>query len=207
MYRSFHGCHVAPGRHRHCQTGSATVEVTTASDVYQVEVELFRAENRYVAIEPMELEPVRPTGRANDDKHSATAAARRQFDQAMAVLEVDRDAAHRHWEATDADPSMADAWLGRVAVGDDGLATLQELYAYGSRLHPRVQPVGSRPRRHRKSRTLFVHHGYRAAHAGLALASALIDGKRFEKAEAVLTDSALLDSWRTISGSSMSGLT
>ena len=42
------------------QTGSATVEVTTASDVYQVEVELFRAENRYVAIEPMELEPVEP---------------------------------------------------------------------------------------------------------------------------------------------------
>ena len=57
------------GRHRYAcapadiaivQTGSATVEVTTASDVYQVEVELFRAENRYVAIEPMELEPVEP---------------------------------------------------------------------------------------------------------------------------------------------------
>ena len=82
---------------------------------------------------------------------SATAAARRQFDQAMAVLEVDRDAAHRHFrEATDADPSMADAWLGRVAVGDDGLATLQELYAYGSRLHRESNRLGSRPRRHRQ---------------------------------------------------------
>ena len=66
---------------------------------------------------------------------SATAAARRQFDQAMAVLEVDRDAAHRHFrEATDADPSMADAWLGRVAVGDDeaGFGEVEQFHGFGN---------------------------------------------------------------------------
>ena len=127
---------------------------------------------------------------------NATAAARRQFDQAMAVLEVDRDAAHRHFrEATDADPSMADAWLGRVAVGDDGLATLQELYAYGSRLHRESNRLGVGLAAIAKAGPYLSITVTEAAHAGLALASALIDGKQFEKAEAVLTDSALLDSW------------
>jgi type VII secretion protein EccE len=45
------------------QTGPATVEVTAAGQVHSVEVELFRAENRYVSSEPAflrspELEPV-----------------------------------------------------------------------------------------------------------------------------------------------------
>ena len=37
------------------QTGPATVEVSTAGQVYEVEVELFRAENRYVSTEPAVL--------------------------------------------------------------------------------------------------------------------------------------------------------
>lgn len=37
------------------QTGPATVEVSTAGQVYEVEVELFRAENRYVSTEPTVL--------------------------------------------------------------------------------------------------------------------------------------------------------
>jgi hypothetical protein len=45
------------------QTGPATVEVAAAGQVHMVEVELFRAENRYVSSEPIllrssELEPV-----------------------------------------------------------------------------------------------------------------------------------------------------
>ena len=36
-------------------------------------------------------------------------------------------------EATDLDPAMADAWLGRVAAGDDSLSALQELYAPAAR--------------------------------------------------------------------------
>jgi ESX secretion system protein EccE len=37
------------------QTGAATVEVTAAGQVHTVEVELFRAENRYVSAEPAVL--------------------------------------------------------------------------------------------------------------------------------------------------------
>jgi ESX secretion system protein EccE len=37
------------------QTGPATVDVTAGGHVYAVEVELFRAENRYVSSEPMVL--------------------------------------------------------------------------------------------------------------------------------------------------------
>jgi type VII secretion protein EccE len=37
------------------QTGPATVEVSAAGRVYEVEIELFRAENRYVSHEPMSL--------------------------------------------------------------------------------------------------------------------------------------------------------
>jgi hypothetical protein len=37
------------------QTGPATVELTVAGQVHTVEVELFRAENRYVSLEPTTL--------------------------------------------------------------------------------------------------------------------------------------------------------
>jgi hypothetical protein len=37
------------------QTGPATVEVSAAGQVHSVEVELFRAENRYVSLEPTTL--------------------------------------------------------------------------------------------------------------------------------------------------------
>jgi hypothetical protein len=37
------------------QTGPATMEVTAGGQVHSVEVELFRAENRYVSSEPMVL--------------------------------------------------------------------------------------------------------------------------------------------------------
>lgn len=63
---------------------------------------------------------------------SMTAAARRHFDQGMALLAAEPDAALAKFrDATDTDPAMADAWLGRIAAGDDALGTLQELYAYG----------------------------------------------------------------------------
>ena len=37
------------------QTGPATVEVTTADESSSVEVELFRAENRYISARPAHL--------------------------------------------------------------------------------------------------------------------------------------------------------
>ncbi|AKK29947.1 type VII secretion AAA-ATPase EccA [Mycobacterium sp. EPa45] len=125
-----------------------------------------------------------------------TAAARRQFDQAMAVLETDPATALRHFrDATGIDPSMADAWLGRISAGDDALDTLQQLYAYGSRLHRESNRLGVRLGAPIKAGPYLSITVTESSHAGLALASALVDDKQFEKAEAVLEDSALLDTW------------
>ena len=127
---------------------------------------------------------------------TSTAAARRQFDQAMAVFDGDPGAAERHFrEATEVDPSMADAWLGRIASGDDALDTLQQLYTYGARLHRETNRLGLRLAAPIKAGPYLSIIVTEASHAGLALASALIDEKKFEKAEAVLADSALLDTW------------
>ncbi|HEY0805152.1 MAG TPA: hypothetical protein VGD84_08815, partial [Pseudonocardiaceae bacterium] len=61
---------------------------------------------------------------------NTTAAARKRFDQAMASFDTDeRGALGRFREATEIDPSMADAWLGRIAAGDEELSSLQQLYA------------------------------------------------------------------------------
>ena len=62
--------------------------------------------------------------------------ARKYFDRAMSMVDTDPAAARRFFhDATDADSSMADAWLGRIAAGDDALTTVEMLYRHGSRLH------------------------------------------------------------------------
>jgi type VII secretion ATPase EccA len=127
---------------------------------------------------------------------TTTAAARKRFDQAMGLFDTDRPAARaRFTEATEIDPSMADAWLGRIAAGDEALSTLQELYAYGARLHRETNRLGAQLSAPIKAGPYLSISVTESSHAGLALASALIDDRQFEKAEAVLNDSALLDTW------------
>jgi type VII secretion ATPase EccA len=127
---------------------------------------------------------------------STTAAARKRFDQAMALFDNDLSAARaRFREATEVDPSMADAWLGRIAAGDEALSTLQQLYAYGARLHRETNRLGVRLSAAIKAGPYLSVSVTESSHAGLALASALIDDGQYEKAGAVLDDSALLDSW------------
>src|ERR1700733_14141578 len=78
-------------------------------------------------------------------RSSTTAAARKRFDQAMALFDDDPSAAQaRFREATEIDPSMCDAWLGGTAAGDEALSTLQQLYAYGARLHRETNRLGIR---------------------------------------------------------------
>ncbi len=114
----------------------------------------------------------------------------------MALLGAKPDAALcRFQEATETDPAMADAWLGRIAAGDDALATLQELHAYGPRLHRETNRIGATLSAHIKAGPYLAISVTESSHAGLALASALIDDRQFEKAEALLDDSALLDTW------------
>jgi type VII secretion ATPase EccA len=127
---------------------------------------------------------------------TTTAAARKRFDQAMALFDNDIAASlARFREASEIDPSMADAWLGRIAAGDDELSTLQQLYAYGARLHRETNRLGVRLSASIKAGPYLAISVMESSHAGLALASALIDDGQFEKAEALLKDSALLDSW------------
>jgi type VII secretion ATPase EccA len=127
---------------------------------------------------------------------TATAAARKRFDQAMASLDTDVAAAQaRFREATEVDPSMADAWLGRIAAGDDALSTLQELYAYGARLHRETNRLGVRLSAPIKAGPYLSISVTESSHAGLALASALVDDRQYDKADALLADSSLLDTW------------
>ena len=127
---------------------------------------------------------------------ATTAAARKRFDQAMAVFDADVSAAQaRFREASEIDPSMADAWLGRIAAGDEELSTLQQLYAYGARLHRETNRLGVRLSASIKAGPYLAISVTESSHAGLALASALIDDGQYEKAQALLDDSALLDSW------------
>lgn len=127
---------------------------------------------------------------------SVTTAARKRFDQAMTLLGSDPDGAgQRFREASEIDPSMADAWLGRIAAGDESLATVQQLYTYGSRLHRETNRLGVRLTAPVKAGPYLSISVAEASHAGLALASALVDDGQYEKAGALLADSALLDSW------------
>lgn len=125
-----------------------------------------------------------------------TGAARKRFDQGMTLLDRDPVAAGtRFREATEIDPSMADAWLGRIAAGDESLPTVQQLYKYGTRLHRETNRLGLRLAAPIKAGPYLSISVTEASHAGLALASALIDAGRYAEADALLRDPALLDTW------------
>lgn len=124
----------------------------------------------------------------------ATVAARRHFDQAMVAFEADAASALKLFRAATAtDPSMADAWLGRIASGDDDLATLEQLHSYGARLHRETNRLGITLSAPVKSGPYLSITVTEASHAAIALASALIEDKQFERADALLQDPALLD--------------
>lgn len=122
-------------------------------------------------------------------------AARRHFDQAMTALGTDPHAALQFFRAaTEADPSMADAWLGRVVAGDKDLGTLEQVHTYGARLHRESNRLGSQLSVAVKAGPYLSITVTEASHAGIALASALVDDKQFDRAESILQDPALLDS-------------
>ncbi len=126
----------------------------------------------------------------------STVSARRYFDQAMSVLTKDPAAARRLFsEATETDPTMADAWLGRIAAGDEELSTLEQLNGFGARLHRETNRLGTTLAAPAKAGPYLSITVTEASHAGVALASALIDDRQFDKAAALLDDPALLDGW------------
>ncbi|ORV44622.1 type VII secretion AAA-ATPase EccA [Mycolicibacter engbaekii] len=124
--------------------------------------------------------------------------ARRHFDRAMVSMDGgygSPEALADFIAATEADPSMADAWLGRIACGDTALDTLHRLYANRDWLHKETTRLG----RHLAAQiplgpylSITVTDG---SHVGLALASALTVAGEYERADALLSDESLLDSW------------
>ncbi|GBE64059.1 ESX-2 secretion system protein EccA2 [Mycobacterium sp. MFM001] len=123
-------------------------------------------------------------------------AARKRFDQAIALLDSDQAEAQMWFrEATQLDPSMADAWLGRIATGDETLSTLQELHACSARLHRETNRLGLELAAPIKAGPYLSISVTDPPHVGLALASALVDDKQYAKAAALLDDSSLLDGW------------
>lgn len=126
---------------------------------------------------------------------TATTTARRLFDHGMSLFDTDTDAALRLFqEATAADPSMADAWLGRLASGDEDLSTLEQLHAFGARLHRESNRLGVGLAAAVKAGPYLSITVTEASHAGIALASAFIDHAQFDEAAALLNDPGLLDS-------------
>jgi type VII secretion ATPase EccA len=124
-------------------------------------------------------------------------SARRHFDQAMAMAgRQGREAALPEFvAATDADPTMADAWLGRIACGDDDLASLKQLNANSEWLHRETTRIG---RTLAAEIQLGPYVGITvtdASQVGLALSSALTIAGEYAEADAVLANRDLLDSW------------
>lgn len=123
-------------------------------------------------------------------------SARRLFDQAMTAFATDPAAARQLFGAASAtDPSMADAWLGRIAAGDDALATLEQVHALGARLHRESNRLGVALAAVVKAGPHLSITVTEASHAAIAFASALVDDRQFDRAEAVLEDPAVLDTW------------
>ncbi|WP_122445415.1 type VII secretion AAA-ATPase EccA [Mycobacterium attenuatum] len=125
--------------------------------------------------------------------------ARRHFDLAMTVMARQgvKAALAEFVAATDADPSMADAWLGRIACGDGELASLKQLYANSEWLHRETTRIG---RTLSADIQLGPYVGITvtdASQVGLALSSALTIAGEYAEAETLLANRDLLDSWRS----------
>ena len=125
---------------------------------------------------------------------SGIATARRYFDQAIGLLATDPAAARKLFaQATDAEAAMADAWLGRIAAGDDSLASLERLNECAGRLRRESNRLGVELAAAVRAGPHLSIRVTEASHAGIALASALVDSGRYSEADALLDDPALLD--------------
>ncbi len=123
--------------------------------------------------------------------------ARRHFDRAMAIKDRQGRAAAlpEFVAATEADPSMADAWLGRIACGDNDLASLKRLNLHREWLHRETTRIG---RTLAAEMQLGPYIGITvtdASQVGLALSSALTIAGEYAEADRLLANRELLDSW------------
>ncbi|MEI7715416.1 MAG: type VII secretion AAA-ATPase EccA [Mycobacterium sp.] len=96
--------------------------------------------------------------------------------------------------ATDADATMADAWLGRVACGDNALTSLRQLYATGEWLHRETTRIGRVLAAEIQLGPYIAITVTDASQVGLALSSSLTIAGQYAEADALLANKDLLDS-------------
>ncbi|TVS78080.1 type VII secretion AAA-ATPase EccA [Mycobacterium helveticum] len=123
--------------------------------------------------------------------------ARRLFDRAMTIRRQQGPAAAlpEFVAATDADPSMADAWLGRIACGDHALASLKQLNATSEWLHRETTRIGQTLAAEIQLGPYIGITVTDASQVGLALSSALTIAGEYAAADTLLANRELLDSW------------
>lgn len=123
------------------------------------------------------------------------AAARRQFDQGMAALDDDPVLALGSFRsATELEPAMADAWLGRLAAGEDVLESIERLHGCATRLRRESNRLGVALAAGVKAGPHLSIRVSESTHVTIALASAYVEQKAFDKADQLLGDPALTES-------------
>lgn len=90
---------------------------------------------------------------------------------------------------------MADAWLGRVACGDNELASLKQLNANSEWLHRETTRIGQSLAAELQLGPYVGITVTDASQVGLALASSLTIAGDYAEADALLAHRDLLDSW------------
>ena len=90
---------------------------------------------------------------------------------------------------------MADAWLGRIACGDNDLASLKKLYASSEWLHRETTRIGQTLAAEIQLGPYIGITVTDASQVGLALSSALTIAGEYAEADRLLANRDLLDSW------------
>jgi type VII secretion ATPase EccA len=122
--------------------------------------------------------------------------ARRHFDTAMELAArrgFERDAMSEFVAATEADQTMADAWLGRVACGDITLDTLKTLYSNSEWLHKETTRLGRTLSADIPLGPYLSITATDASQVGMALAAALTREGEYDRADLLLQGRKLLD--------------
>lgn len=124
-----------------------------------------------------------------------TLAAMRAFDQGVEALTKhnnSRLALKYFTDATNADPNMADAWLGRIMTGDTELSTMVTAYEVGDKLHRETRRIGQKLGAEIIVARFLTITAMNRSHIGIALASAYIEAGEYQKADDLLNDPTLV---------------
>lgn len=120
--------------------------------------------------------------------------ARANFKEAVKALRG-QDLAlalNRFTAATEADPAMADAWLGRLATGDDAMESLQKAFDLGARLGYESKLNAINLQANLLVGPYLVITAENKSHVGLALAAAMVAEGQYKEADELLNDPALV---------------